>query len=76
MLLLEHLPGWASYDPPLELPLLLGLRIVRHVTKLHRDFFVGFQEESDGHRQEEIVEREDEDEGPGVIEGLVDRVVL
>ena len=76
MLLLKHLPGWTGDDPGLELALFLSLGVVRNVTKLHCDLLVSLQEQGDGDGQQEIVKREDEDEGPGVVEALVDGVVL
>lgn len=50
VLLGEHLPRWARCDPTLELTLLLRMRVISNVTQLHRDLFVGFQEQRDRDR--------------------------
>ena len=55
VLLGKHLPRRARSDPTLELTLLLGMRVISNVTQLHRDLFVGFQEQRDRDRQQEVV---------------------
>ena len=46
------------------------------MTKLHSDLFIRLKEESNRHWEEEVIEREDEDQRPGIVELLVDWVVL
>ena len=46
------------------------------MTQLHSDLFISLKEESNRHWEEEVIEREDEDQRPGIVELLVDWVVL
>ena len=46
------------------------------MTQLHSDLFIRLEEESNRHGEEEVIEREDEDQRPGIVELLVDWIVL
>lgn len=52
------------------------MRIVGNVAHLHCDLLVGLEEKRDRDGKEEVIEGEDENQGPGVVEGHVDGIVL
>lgn len=74
--LAQSFPGRALNHPLDAFAFWLGVRIVSYVAKLHRDFLVSLQEQSDGHGQQEVVKWEHKDKRPRIVETLVDWVVL
>ena len=75
-LLDEEWPGRPHLDPASEAALLLSHAVIGNVTQLHSDLFIRLEEESNRHWEEEVIEREDEDQRPGIVELLVDWIVL